>query len=263
MQLTRHLPVGYRTHRTYRQSNPLGPNFSRPGNPNSCDGKFKEDARMRTAQLLMVLGFTANSIVGSLCHAGKPDPAVESVLAKWEDASKKCRSLDAKVTVYRYDPVFRDNNPIISHGRVYYEAPNFARYEIGIEEGQHGKATGSWRSQETPETIVWTDNGLFYIDHRDKTCRFSSSEGIQFARKRLEQMPENSVWERFCKKLSQAILWPTQFTKPDDVLFLNTDTHAKQQRFDFTAENREGKIMVKAVPKGALINNMNNFTCVA
>jgi hypothetical protein len=79
-------------------------------------------ASVRTIVFAIVLGFAMNSVVGLSCKAGEPNAVVESVLVKWEEAFKKCRTWDAKMTVLHYDRVFAGNEPTTRQGRFYYEA---------------------------------------------------------------------------------------------------------------------------------------------
>ena len=86
---------------------------------------------MEISHRVLVSGLILAWLVGSLGNAKGTGSTVDSVLAKWEEASQKCKTLDAKLTVWRYDDVFdRDHQPTITQGRFYYKAPNLGRYEI-------------------------------------------------------------------------------------------------------------------------------------
>lgn len=85
---------------------------------------------MRITQFVLVSGMIVACLVSSSGNATEPTRTVDSVLAKWEAASRACKTLDAKFTTWKYDPVFGDGEPTIARGRFYYEAPNVGRYEI-------------------------------------------------------------------------------------------------------------------------------------
>ena len=101
---------------------------------------------MEISHRVLVPGLILAWLVGSLGNAKKPAPTVDSVLAKWEEASQKCKTLDAKLTVWRYDDVFdRDHQPTITQGRFYYEAPNLGRYEIRKTPGRDERLVEHFR----------------------------------------------------------------------------------------------------------------------
>ena len=85
--------------------------------------------------------------------AKEPDPAIDSVLAKWEETSQKVKTLDAKLTVFRYDGVFGDGTQTITQGRFYYERRNLGRYEIHKRNTATG-VTNDWSN--LAEVIIWT-----------------------------------------------------------------------------------------------------------
>ena len=116
---------------------------------------------MKISHLVLVPGLILAWLVSSLGNAKEPDPTVDSVLAKWEEASQKCKTLDAKLTVFRYDGVFGNGQPTITQGRFYYEAPNLGRYEI--RKTAKG-ATNDWSN--IAEAIIWTGKETLWIDGR-------------------------------------------------------------------------------------------------
>jgi len=80
---------------------------------------------MKIVHHVLTPGLILAWLVSSLGNAKEPDPTVDSVLAKWEEASQKCKTLDAKLTVWRYDQVFdRDHQPTITQGRMLAAAGN-------------------------------------------------------------------------------------------------------------------------------------------
>ena len=90
---------------------------------------------MKCIFMRLFLAAVAVGIGPSTTAAGEPLPSIESVLAKWEEASQKCRILDAELAVFEYDGLTR-GPPKISRGRLYYEAPNIGRFEIADEDGE-------------------------------------------------------------------------------------------------------------------------------
>ena len=94
-------------------------------------------------------------------NAKASKPTVDSVLAKWEAASQMCKTLDAKLTVWKYDGVFGNGQPEVSYGRFYYEAPNQGRYEIWT--GPEGK-TNDWST--TSVAFIWNGKETLQIDGR-------------------------------------------------------------------------------------------------
>ena len=79
----------------------------RPGQEARIQGEvkllIKEDLGMKIFPLLLVPGFVVSWLVSSPANAKEPAPSVDSILAKWEEASTKCKTLDAKLTVWKYD----------------------------------------------------------------------------------------------------------------------------------------------------------------
>jgi len=72
-------------------------------------------------------------VVGLICGADvcaeEPLPTVESVVAAWSEASRECRSLEAKLVVYTYDRVFGDG-PTTAAGRYRYEMGGDLRLHV-------------------------------------------------------------------------------------------------------------------------------------
>jgi hypothetical protein len=188
---------------------------------------------MKTYRVLIVSCFVMKTLVGLLDSGECAQQSVESVLVNWEEASRKCQILDAKLEIIHYNRVFSDKQPVCTQGRFYYEAPNFARYESGTEH------------------IVWSSEGLFINNKQDKTCMFWSSQTIQTVQQSMGQMPETTFWQRLWKGYCSMFTLPARLSQQDDLLplFLNINIQREKQRFDFTIQERDGKIIVKAIPK--------------
>ena len=164
---------------------------------------------MKTSHLLLILALAVLRLDGSPCNAVEPGPSVDSVLAKWEDASQKCKILDAKLTVWRYDHGFgHDHQPTITRGRFYYEAPNLGRYEI--RESAKG-ATNDWSS--ISEAVIWTGKETLLIEGRTRHCtKFSALK----MRSWLSQPEgENEGWllgifSHICRQVARGFQEPQQ-----------------------------------------------------
>jgi hypothetical protein len=197
---------------------------------------------MRTIHILLVLGLGALWFRCALCAAGEPDADIESVLAKWEEASQKCHSLDAKLTVFRYD-VFGGEQPTITQGRFYYEASHVGRYEMG----ENAKGAVSGRSYP-PETIVWKGKETLWIEGSTRTCKRFSAERLQSVLSQTESTSEGGRWSfftGFLRQLARRLQGSEQFLP----LVVEIRAGEVRERFDVTIERRGGEIVLKAVPK--------------
>jgi outer membrane lipoprotein-sorting protein len=167
----------------------------------------------------------------SRCLAGDPLPSVDSVLAKWEQSSQKCRTLDAKLTVFSYSEFGQE----ISQGRFYYEAPNIGRYEI--RKGGNGKVN-DWSALR--EVLIWNAKETLWIDGSTRKCRRFSSK---------ELLGQRDTSETFLGAIFAAIF--RQLQRPQEGLPLVIDIRAAEvrERFDVTIERSDEAIWLKAIPK--------------
>lgn len=189
---------------------------------------------MKMAPLLLATEVIASCLACSPTIAGEPALSVHAVLQKWERISKECQILDAKLTVLRYDAFHADGDPVKSHARFYYEAPNFARYQT---QGGHGK------------DFVWTAEGVFYLRHQDKTCQFWPSSLDAAVRAEFTRAPEGTWFDRFIKRLSLAAAAHALFSRPEELLPLVVNVDAQRSRFDFQVQHTDGMIVLQAKPK--------------
>ena len=197
---------------------------------------------MKMFHLVLIPGLVMAWLVSAPSNAKEPDPPVDSVLAKWEGASQKCRTLDAKLAVLRYDAFNRDR-PRTSWGRFYYEAPNVGRYEIRryeIREGGGGNVN-NWSA--LPEVWIWNGKEMLLIDGPKRTCsRFPLAKS-----QTLQDKPEG-------KKLMASFIaaFVRRLQSPQECLPLVVDIRAAdvRKRFDVTIERSDEDILLKAVPKG-------------
>jgi outer membrane lipoprotein-sorting protein len=196
-------------------------------------GLFKEDLNMGRLPLGLVLVVVLVRLEGSVSLAAEPLPSVDSVLAKWEAVSQKCRILDAKLAVFRYG-VFGnpDNLTDFSWGRFYYEAPNIARCE--------------YRSHTTPpgrlEILIWNGKETLQFDERNLAYdRFSLA---WFKKLRDDGSQGKGAFGWFSR-----FYFPLE--SPQQCLPLLIDSHAVnvRERFDVTIERGGAEILLKAIPK--------------
>ena len=203
----------------------------------------KEDSDMEISHRVLVPGLILAWLISSPEKANEPAPTVDSVLAKWEEASQKVKTLDAKLTVWRYDQVFdRDHQATITLGRFYYEAPNLGRYEI--RKNAKG-ATNDWSS--VSEAIIWTGKETLWIEGDTRRCRKFSTAELQL----LLSQPEykKSYW---FSGLFRGLLGA------EEMLPLTIGIHATEvrERFEVTLKEKRGdeRIELKVVPKPQMVN---------
>ena len=187
-----------------------------------------------------VMTLVAECLIGFPCLAGDPGPSVESVLAKWEEASQKCRSLDVKLTVFRYDDVFGGDQPKITQGRFYYEAPHTGRYEIWETTGG---ATNDW--SHLSEAIIWKDKETLWIEGNTRLCTRFSTATMQSLLSKDESMTGGGWFQSFIHQLARRLQGPHQFLP----LLVGIRAVEVRDRFDVTIERSGEEIVLKAVPK--------------
>jgi hypothetical protein len=163
-------------------------------------------------------------------------PSDEVIISKWEEASQKCRNLDAKLTVFRYD-IFGGEQPKVTHGRLYYEAPGLGRYEISEDSSW---ASGDW--ERASEAIVWKNDETLLIQGGTKTC-------IRFSKEKLQSLPSGDgkqagLLEKFGRYFA------LRFSSPRNTFPLLVDVRAADVRkqFDLAFERKGEEIRVKATP---------------
>ncbi|MEN6493134.1 MAG: hypothetical protein ABFD16_02475 [Thermoguttaceae bacterium] len=175
---------------------------------------------------------------GRPCGADESDAAVDAVLAKWEAASQKCRSLDARLTVFRYTP-FTGDRPKVAHGRFYYEAPHLGRYEIW--KGDRA-ATNDWSNLS--EAVIWNGKETLRIEGETRACRRWST--AQLEQLQAHWSDAGHGWSGWLATIFRQLESPAQF------LPLVVDLRAAEvrERFQWTlqVQNAE-RVLLKAVPK--------------
>ena len=201
--------------------------------------RIKEEVRVKTFQVLLTLGLAVPWLACSLCDAGEPGPFVDSVLSKWEDASLKCKTLDAKLTIYQYDNVFDGNQPVITYGRFYYEAPNLGRYEIGKSPK---RATNDWSS--VSEAVIWTGKDMLWIEGDTRRCRKFSAATLQSF---LSQPRDNRLG--WLPEFARGFAWRFQGPKQFYPLLIGISASEIRERFHVTLKKGGEDIFVGALPK--------------
>jgi hypothetical protein len=194
---------------------------------------------MKAVCLSAVLRFGLLCFTGSPCVGGVADGSMESILVKWEDASQKCHSLNAAVTIFHYD-VFSGDHPQVTRGRLYCETPHVGRYEIWVNE--QGSTTNDW--SKISEAIVWKDDETLLIDGRARSCKRVSKARLEYFARESE-----ADWSySFCRLVTRPWRGP-QYRFP---LLMGVRASEVQERFDVAIDNTDGQIRLKAVPKQKL-----------
>ncbi len=164
--------------------------------------------------------------------AAEPDLTTDSILARWEQASRKHRSLD--VAFQRVDRPGPQGPEDRRHGRFYWEAPNRGFYHAGRE---------IWG-----DYLIWNDGRLRVVDVAKKSYYDFSHRQLQRMKKRMAALHQQSLWGRISTAVSS---WPGLLSDAADVLPLMTDmtADAVRQRFHVKWELRDDGILVTLMPK--------------
>ena len=194
---------------------------------------------MKLLPVSLGLAVVAICLGCSRCRACDPLPSVASVLAKWEEASQKVKTLDAKLTVWRYDQVFGDGQPTITQGPFYYEAPNLGRYEI--RENAKG-AANDWSS--VSEAIIWTGKETLWIEGDMRRCRKLSTAELQSMSSELEEK-DFGWWPVFARAFVRRFQGPNQLLP----FLIGIPASEVRERFNVTIEESGEEIRLGALPK--------------
>ncbi len=188
---------------------------------------------MPVSSQLKLLGFLAAYLACCCAAAVEPKLSLDTVLAKWEAASDKCKTLDAKVTEFRYDGVFSPDRPTIQRGRFYYEAPNSGRFQLQSEHGS------GW--QGLSEAIIWNGEETLVIDGQGRVCQKISWKNWKSGK----DVSEDDALGWFVA-LIHGLEHPTMTYLP-----LVVDIHGAEirDRFKLSLEDRGEQILITAVPK--------------
>jgi hypothetical protein len=197
--------------------------------------------------MLSFLGLATTCLGDFPASPAEAVPTVESVLAKWEEASNKCQSLDAELTVFHYDSLkFGGERSTVERGRFYYEAPNIGYLRIG-----DSAAERTARGPLPSELIVWNGKETLHIDGSNRTCTRYAAEDLR--------MPSDPpvVESPSCPTLSEpfrvwflGLFWLLE--RPQNRLPLAVDIHAVdvRERFEVAIERSDKEeIELKATPK--------------
>ena len=175
-------------------------------------------------QLHFSVGWLLVLLFASDAQCAEAEMPLDTFLAKWEQASADCRTLDATITVFDYNPIFRGDEPEVGRGRFYFERPNTGRFE----------------ADSFDNVIVWQDQQSLLITPSTHTVeRISLSDfnalGIE---------PKTMFARLLCR-----ILIPLR--SPQDLLPLVVDINSSQieQRFDVVLARLTGDYLLTAVPK--------------
>ena len=155
------------------------------------------------------------------------------MLAKWEAASDKCKTLDRKVTEFRYDAIFLSpNHPTVRHGSPLYEAPNSGQLQFQSEHGS------GWQGMS--EAIVWNGEETLVIDGQGWACQKISWKNWKSGKGDSDDAL--GLLAAFFRGLERPLM---------NYLPLAVDIHAAENRdrFALSLEDHGEQILIKAVPK--------------
>jgi hypothetical protein len=178
--------------------------------------------------------------------ASESRTSLNAVLAKWESASQKCKSLDAKLTIWHYDGVFHDDKPTIEHGRFYYESPGIGRLQIG---NTGDEKADDWNGLS--EVIVWNGDSTLTIDPRSLICVQYSKAAMHAALDAAEKngdKPDGGWLGQLFSGFGVALA--NHYISPQRCLPLVVDIRGDdlRARFDLTIDQRDGRPCITAVP---------------
>ena len=185
------------------------------------------------------LGF-GNALPRSLPLCGeRPAPVRRFHSRKLGSGVAEVSDLGREADCLAYD-AFTGERPNISQGRIYYEQPNIARYEI--REGGNGKVN-DWLA--LPEVWLWNGKETLWIDGRTRECR-------RYDWVDLQAMQGNAGRKSllfFAPFLAPIIV---RLQRPQEAWPLLIDIRAAdmRQQFDVTVEGRNNKeILLRALPE--------------
>ena len=203
---------------------------------------------MKQSAFLLAVALLAVPLAALHCLAAAPQTSVNAVLAKWEEASQKCKSLDAKLTIRRYDSVFGSRDePAIEHGRFYYESPGVGRFQIGRTGDEKAD---DWKALS--QVIVWTGTDTLTIDPKTLACVQYSKSAMQAAIDADEKNGEKAEggWlGQLLSGIGREIM--NHYVSPQRSLPLVVDIRGDdlRARFDIAIDERNGQQYVSAIPK--------------
>ena len=202
---------------------------------------------MKLSAFLLAVVLLAVPLAAPRCLRPAPQTLVSTVLAKWEEASQKCKSLDAKLTIWHYDGVFNGDKPTIEHGRFYYESPDIGRFQIGTT---CDEKADDWKAFS--EVIIWNATDTLSIDPKTLACLKYSRAALQAAIDADEKSGDKSdggwlaqIFSGFGRALANRYVSP-QRSLPLVVDVRDDDLRA---RFDMTFDQRDGQPCITAIPK--------------
>ncbi len=168
-------------------------------------------------------------------------PPAEVVLAKWEESSRKCQSLDANLTVFDYDP-FNGTEPTKAYGRFYYEAPGIARYEV---------TEFSYWADNSPTAsavTIWKTDEVLTLSLDTRVCARWPGHKLQSY---LTETHGTEDYERswFNWLFGHSFFYRMQ--TPQRFLPLLVNIRATEVLADFNViiERKDDDILIKATPK--------------
>jgi len=170
------------------------------------------------------------------CFAVETKPSLDTVLAKWEAATAKIKTLDARVYRWKYDSVFGSPNkePLPEEGRFYYEAPQVGCLQIKSDK------RAAWKGLS--EMIVWHEKDTLMFDGERRNCtKFVLPDSTT-----RDWQPMDGFWPGFA-----AFLRALQ--NPMSALPLTIDIHSAEirERYVLTFQDQGDRYLIRAIPKKA------------
>ncbi len=188
------------------------------------------------AESRFLLCAVVSACLAAHCFAAEAKPSLDTVLAKWEAATAKIKTLDARVYRWKYDSVFGSPNkePPCEEGRFYYEVPNVGCWQI-----KSGKRA-AWNGLS--EMMVWHEKDTLMFDGERRNCtKFVWPDSTT-----RDRQPMDGFWPAFA-----AVVRALQ--NPASALPLTIDVHAAEirERYVLTFQDRGERYLIRAIPKKA------------
>jgi hypothetical protein len=190
-----------------------------------------------TNRSFLIAVFSACLVSRGVAEESKP--SLESVLVKWEAATAKVKTLDAKVYLWRYDRVFsspkQDAEP--DEGRFFYEGPNSGCLQW--------TKTVDGCGRTRPSAFVWREKDSLEIDADGFRCRHIV----------WPETPPGAATDILSAELSNGffaalsgILYSMR--DPRNMIPLSVGVHVGEieKHFKLSVEDRRDQFFITAIP---------------
>ncbi len=178
------------------------------------------------------------------CAAAETKPSLDTVLAKWEAATAKVKTLDAHVYRWRYDSVFSSQNRDLrpDEGRFYYEGPKAAYLKIESNKPEE-------RSR-LEETFIWRDHETLRLNAHSHTWdRLDWPALVLRDTHYPDDILDADIPDGFWSALAMSFYYSLH--EPKNVIPLTIDVHASElrKRLDLSLRDQGDRFLITAVPK--------------